>query len=125
MGGALPQSGAFADPHRQGLAAVQEVRAERRRRARELDPSEIRDELLEPDAELESREMGTEAEVRAAHAESDVAVRCPADVETERVGELRLVAIGGDVPEHDLVAGAEKGAVELDVAGHRATEVVQ
>ena len=44
-------------------------------------PVEVRQELLEPDPDLELRQVRAEAEVRPAEAEGDVAVRRAADVE--------------------------------------------
>ena len=69
------------------------------------------------------REVGAEAEVVPAR-RTPPAHRRHADVETERVVEHRLVAVGEDVPHHDLVAFGDLTAVELGRARRGATEVV-
>src|SRR5689334_7236172 len=65
----------------QALDAVEEVGAQPRRRRGELDAVQVRDHLLEPDLDLQLREMGAEAEVGPAEAEREMAIRLPADVE--------------------------------------------
>ena len=46
------------------------------------------------------------------------------DVEDLGVGEVGDVAVGRPVHEHDLLAGADGHAVQLDVARRRAAHVV-
>ena len=76
------------------LDPVEEVRAQALGRARELEPLEVGKRLLQEDPQLEAGEVRSQAEVRAAEPERHVLVRLPADVEAERIRELRLVAIG-------------------------------
>ena len=61
--------------------------------------------------------MGTEAE-------GDVVVRVPGDVERLGVVEVGGVPIGRRVHENQLVAGANRVAVHLDVGGGYPTHVV-
>ena len=97
--------------HGQALDAVEEVRAQARRRACELDAVEVRDHLLEPDLDLELGQVRAEAEVRPAEAEGEVAVRLPADVEAVGVGELLLVEVARRVPHRHLIARLDSAAV--------------
>src|SRR5258706_6096390 len=56
--------------------------------------------------------MRTQAEVHAdAEGEVLVGVLAP-DVEAERIGEHRLVAVGGEVREHEPVAGGDAAIPE-------------
>ena len=54
--------------------------------------------------------------------EGDVRVGVAGDVEPERLVEHRLVSVGRDVPEADLLALADELAAQLDVAGAVAAE---
>ena len=74
---------------------------------------DAREQLLEDDPDLELRQVGAHAVVDAAGAEGHVRVRRAADVEAVGLLEDRLVAVAGDEPGRDLVAG-------LDLACRRA-----
>src|SRR5260221_5996050 len=71
---ALEDLASFDDAHGQALQAVREVRAQARRRARQLDRFDARQQLLEEHRHLEPREVRAEAEVRAAAPEGGVHV---------------------------------------------------
>ena len=108
---------------REVLEAVREVRAQPLRLSCQLDALHAGNELLEQDPELEAREVGAEAEVRAGAPEGGVLVGRPPDVEAVRVGELVRVAVRGGEPDDHLVAGRDRDAADLRVAGRRAPEV--
>jgi hypothetical protein len=75
-----------------------------------------RDELLKRNRHLESRDVGSGAEVRA-EAEGKMAVRPAVQNADLRVGKLTVVAIGGGKGERDDVAAGDRLSVQLDVAG--------
>ena len=70
----------------------------------ELDRREARQQLLEQDLRLQSRQVRAQAEMRTAWTERDVVVRLARHVEPVGVGEDLLVAVRADVPRDDLVA---------------------
>ena len=72
---------------------MEEVGPKTPRLARQLEPIEHRQHLLQPNAKLKAREVGAEAEMGAPEAESQVPVRAAADIETVRVRELIPVPI--------------------------------
>ena len=75
--------------------------------ADELERRDPARHLLEQHVDLHAGEVRAEAVVRTAAAEADVLVRVARDVERERVVEHVLVAVRGDVPDADLVAGLD------------------
>src|SRR3954470_6630849 len=77
------------DADRHALDAVEEVRPQPVHRPGELDAAQPRQELLEDDADLHARQVGTEAGVHAARPEGDLLVRRAADVEREGILEDR------------------------------------
>ena len=77
------------------------------------------DEQLQHDADLEAGEAGAEAEV-GAPAETEMRIRRAADVEPERLGEHRLVAVGRHLPERDLVTGGDADTRQRHRAAGRA-----
>src|SRR5262245_50829829 len=81
------------------------------------------EQLLEHHLDLAPREVRAETEVRTPATEPDVLVRCARDVEPEGIGERALVAVGRGVPQHDLLAGANELAGDLDVPCGRPPEV--
>ena len=84
----------------------------------ELDRADAREQLGHHDADLEAGEARAEAVVHAVP-ESEVRVRVAAHVEAERLGEHELVAVRRRLPEHDLVAGRDLVAAELDARASR------
>ena len=80
-------------------------------------------QFLERHADLAAGQVGAEAEVCAAAAEAGVWIRCPADIESPRIGELVLIAVGRAVPQRRLVAGRHLHAAQLAVLGQRAPHV--
>ena len=72
--------------------------------------------LLERDAQLPPGQVGAEAAVGAG-AEGDVVVRGAVEVDVVAAGEVLLVTAGRRQREVDDLAGLERAAVELDVAG--------
>src|SRR5207249_6206217 len=95
--------------------AVDERRPQAIRRSGDLEVRQPAEELLEHYRDLPPREVRTEAEVRPA-AEAQVVVRIATDVEAERLGEHRLVAVGRAIEEQHLVAFADFLAADLGVA---------
>ncbi len=91
-------------------------------RTGDLDVAHAVAELVEHDANLEARQVGTETVVHAV-AESEVRVRIAGEVEAEGLGEHTLVAVRGGLPEHDLVAGVHRLAEKVEVAGGGAAVV--
>ena len=81
-----------------------------------------RERLLDQHLQLQARERGAEAEVPSARAERLV-LGFAAQVEAVGVLVARLVAVGGDVPHHHLLALLDLLAVQLGVARRRAAEV--
>ena len=79
--------------------------------------------LAEDQPQLHAGQVGAQAVVGAAAAERDVVVRAALDVEAERLVEDLFVAVGRDVPHHDLVAGLDLLAAQLEVAHRGAAEV--
>ena len=65
-------------------------------------------QLLVEHLQLHAGELGAEAEVGAEPAEGDVVVRGAADVEAVRIGELRVVEVRRDEPDHHLVPGRSR-----------------
>src|SRR3954447_5562557 len=82
---------------------------------RSFDAGERRQQLLEHDADLEPGEVRAEAVVQAV-TEADVCVRVAAEVEPHRVGEDRLVAIRGSLPDQDLVPRLDHDVAQLRLA---------
>src|SRR5713101_10031444 len=82
-----------------------------------------RDEFVEDEPQLHPREVGAEAEVRSATTERDVRVGRTRDVEPEWVVPYVFVAVGRDVPDHDLVAFSDRAPADLGVGGRRAAKV--
>src|SRR5947209_14570933 len=109
-------------PDRERLQLVDEQRFGVERGAGDLDPREAPERLLEHHLQLQPCERRAEAEVTAARAERLV-LGFAAEVEVVRVLVARLVAVGGDVPHHDLLALLDLLPVQLGVAGRRAAEV--
>ena len=91
-------------------------------RAGQLDLADACAQLVEHDADLEAREVRAEAVVHAV-TEPEVRIRVAVQVEAERIVEHELVAVRGRFPEHDLVAGADGLAEEIEVAGRGAAVV--
>ena len=83
-----------------------------------------RQQLLEDDPHLHLRQVRAHAVMDAARPEGHVRVRRAADVEPVGLLEHRLVAVAGDEPGRDLVAGLDLGLGQLGVDGRRAAEVV-
>ena len=79
--------------------------------------------LLEHRLDLHLGERGAQAVVRAATAERDVLVGRARHVEAVRVGEDVLVAVGGAVPDGDLLTLLDRHAAQLGVDGRGAPEV--
>src|SRR5689334_9876095 len=71
-------------PYRHVLDTVDEVRAEAADVAGGLHALDAREQLLEHHPHLQPRERGSQAEVRAARAEREMAVRRAPHVEAER-----------------------------------------
>src|SRR4029450_5677283 len=90
---------------------------------RDLEIRQAPEELAEHDRDLAAREGRAEAVVRSRAAEADVLVRAALEVEAVRIVEGRLVAVRRDVPEHELVARADRLPCQLGVARRRAPEV--
>src|SRR5437899_508860 len=76
---------------------------------------EARERLLEEDAQLQPRERGAQAEVPASRSEGLV-LGIAAHVVAVGVLVAGLVAIGGHVPHHDLLALFDLPPVKLGVA---------
>src|SRR3546814_10134545 len=113
------------DPHRQRAVAAQEVGVEPVRRAGDLYVEVASEDLLPQDAQLHLGDAVADAAVDAG-TERDVQAR-PGAVDDEAVGVLdrALVAVAGDVPHHDLVAGADGPAAEFGVGARGAAHVDQ
>ncbi len=62
------------------------------------------EEHLERDVQFEPGQVRAEAVVRTGAAERDVVVGCTRDVEHLRIVEDRGIAVGGRIPDDDLVA---------------------
>src|SRR3954468_1802956 len=110
------QSGGRRERARQSLDPVDERAALVHLRLAGFDVREPLVDLGEDGAQLGAGQRRTEAVVRPAAAEADVAVRIPRDVEAPRVVEGLVVAVGRVVEEDDLLAGGDRPAVQLDVA---------
>src|SRR2546421_1119061 len=110
--------------HRHVLDAVDEVHVQPFDRAGQLHVGQDAAQFLEHAVDLVAREVGAEAEVRAATTEGDVVVRLAGDVEHMWGRELVGIAVGGRVPERDLVAVLDRNAADLGVTGRGAPEVV-
>src|SRR4051794_15069223 len=81
--------------------------------------------LFQRDLRLHPGERGTEAEVGAV-AEGEVALGPAKHVELlGGRAELTLVVVGGADEQQHRVAGAQRAAVTLDVAGERAVHVLR
>ena len=88
----------------------------------DLHRGEALERLIDQNPQLEAGERGSEAEVAAACAERLVlGVAC--DVEAVGVLVAGLIAVGGRVPHHDLLALADRLPVQLGVAGGGAGEM--
>src|SRR5262245_28807130 len=115
--GCCESSGASAGAtfDRQTLDARDEVRCapRRRRRAGQLQGRHALQQLVEEHAQLEARQIGTEAEMRA-DAEGDMVVRRARGVEPVRVRKYGVVTVGSRVQEQQLLAGFDALAVQLD-----------
>src|SRR4029079_4073484 len=120
--GSAPRARGVLDVH--VLHAADEVGAEHLGLGDEVHVGDPRQHLLEDDAQLYAGEVGAQAEVVAAATERDLLRWLARDVEAERVFEHRLVAVGRDVPHHDLVALGDLAPLELGRRGGRAAEVV-
>lgn len=77
--------------------------------------------LLVQRPQLQAREVGAQADVRAV-AEGDVGVGGAGEVQGEGGGEDAFVVVGGGVEDDHLVVGADAGARQLRVLGGRAAE---
>lgn len=55
--------------------------------------------------------------VRAAATESGVVVGFPGDIESVRIVERRLVAVGGTVEHHDFLTGRDRGSGDFGCRG--------
>ena len=89
------------------LHPVDEVGPEALDLAVQVDVGHAVEQAVVHHADLHAGQVGAQAEVGAAAAEGHVVVGGPADVEPVGVGEHRLVPVGRDVPEHDLVPFGE------------------
>ena len=74
---------------------------------RGLDVGQAVEDLSEDHRDLAPSQVSPKAEVGAGSAEADVHIGTPANVEVERVGEHRRVAIGGEVEHADLVSSSD------------------
>src|SRR5688500_3374646 len=110
------------EPHREVLDAADEVGAQPVGLAEGLEAGYPPRQLLEQHPDLQPGELRAQAEVGPAAAEGDVRVGIAGDVEAERVVEHGLVAVAGDVPEADLLAGADHLPAQLEVPGGVAAE---
>src|SRR5262249_3513296 len=114
----------FGEPNRQVLHSADEIGAQNLRLASEAHVRNPFKELLEDDLQFGSGQICAEAEMRAPTAEGDVLVGGTGDVEREWILEHRFVAVGGDVPDHDLVACGYRLAVHLGVDGRSSAKVI-
>ena len=80
-------------------------------------------QLLQEHAHLQPGQPRSQAEVRPAAAEGDVAVGVSAQVQRVRIGEGLLVVVGRQVPGHDLVARRHGNPGDLGVGDGRAPEM--
>ena len=121
--GALGALGGQADHHL--AVAADEVRLDALGLGQDLDVVEAGEQLLPEDPQLELGEPAAHAAV-GADAEGEV-VAGVAPVDDEAVGllEAALVAVGGGVPHHDLVALADELAVQDGVLRSDAAHVGQ
>src|SRR4030095_11063059 len=101
------------------LDPVHEVRAELFGLAFCFDVGETPEELGHHHDDLAACEMRAQAEVRSARPEPALMIRLAGDVEAIGILEVRLVAVGRDVPHRDLGALEHLGAAERDVARER------
>src|SRR6266852_749612 len=102
--------------HRQPFDTADEVRAELLRLRRGLDVRQPAEQLDEHRGDLSTRQVRAQAEVGAARPECALLVWRARDVEAVGVGEVFLVAVGGDVPHGDLLVPLHRYAGERRVA---------
>ena len=105
------------------LDAVDEVGAKPLHLADTPDGLDSLRQLLKQKLDLDPGEICAKTVVLAAAAERDVLVGRARDVESERIVEDFLVAIGGDLPDSDFVARHDSLVAQLGIAHHVATEV--
>ena len=86
------------------LDPVDERGLQRHRRTGRLDVGQAPEQLPEHHGDLPAGQVGAEAEVRTGTAEAHVVVRLAAHVEAQGIVEHRLVAVGREVEEAQLVA---------------------
>ncbi len=126
------QSGGVAEGRRRGeldrhrLEARDEVGRPARQRValdRQVEVGQAGQEAFEHDLELQAGQLVAQAEV-GAEAEGHVRVGAAGDVEGVGLVEDGLVAVGRGVEEEQLLALADGGVAQLDVAGGRAGHVL-
>ena len=105
------------------LHAGDEVRAQPVDGPDELHVGDAGEQFLEEHLQLQSGELGAEAQVRAVAAERDVVVRRAPDVEAVGLGELGVVVVRRHEPHHHFVARADPTPAQFCVDGGRAAEV--
>src|SRR3954447_4594199 len=110
------------EPYGQRLELVDEGGFRERRLARDRHRRVARERLGDQHPQLEPRQRGAEAEVPAARAER-LMLGIALYVEAVRILVARLVAVRRRVPNHHLLALADRLAVQLGVARRRAAEV--
>src|SRR6266853_712023 len=108
---------------RQMFDSVDEVRAQPLHFAVELDRRDSLDQFLDQNVYFHLRQVGAEAEMRSAAAESDVLVGRTFDVELEGLRENLFVAVSRDVPETDLVPGLNLLPTQVVVVSDIAAEI--
>ncbi len=81
------------------------------------------EEAVEHDPDLHAGQVGPQAEVGTPATEGHVVVGGPPDVERVRIGEDRLVPVGRDVPEDDLVPFGDLLVADHHVGGGCPAEV--
>src|SRR5262249_51784970 len=80
------------------LDTMNERRQEHLGRRTDADVRQPMQQLIEQYRDLAAREICPEAKVRAARAEADMLIGLAHDIEAVRLGEHRVVAVGGVVP---------------------------
>src|SRR5262245_60714440 len=84
----------------------------------ELEIREPPQRLLEPDLELQPSQLVAEAEV-APDPERQVLGALARDVERVWIRILGRIAVGGGVPEDDLLVLGDRHAADLEITGRR------
>ena len=104
------------------LDAAEKARAQAHDRTRGLDLDQALGQLAEENAQLEPREVGSQAEVFP-DAEGQMAVGLTIHPEREGLREHLLVAIGRGIEEAHRLTGADLLPSQLEVLGGRAAEL--